>query len=1013
MVIYDAKVNHLTNPMGFYMNRTVFSWKVQEASGTRQAAAKIIIATDALFMYIVFDSGWDDKADCTGWELPFVLNPRQRYFWRVYVQSDVGEEAVSDDQYFETGKMEEPWQAEWIAPEVSNTRLPVFEKRFSIRGGIKSARLYISGLGLYRAYIIPDKKDIIASIQDEKFSENVFDTAESPYLIGDEYLTPYCNDYNSWVQYQTYDIADNIKAVHKDAVLAVMLGNGWYKGRFGFNEKEEKGIYGDSWKLICELHIFYEDGSEDVIGSDDSWKIERSNITFSNIYDGETRDDTLGKMHAGGLENVLVCQPPKGALSERRSLPVRKVKIFKPKLLHTPAGESVFDLGQEITGIWTLCVHVPAGEKVHLQTGEILQEGNFYNMNLRSAKSEYWYISDGKTHVIEPLFTFYGYRYVKVEGIDHLKEGDFTGIAFSSDLEATGTIKTGNELVNQLISNVTWSMVDNFVDVPTDCPQRDERMGWTGDAQVFSSTAMYLRDSYAFYGKYLYDMFQEQKDRNGMVPDTVPAFDVKSTSAGWGDAACIIPWNAYVYYGDPHILIDQFPSMRAWVDYMLNVDGDDFGWGKHFHYGDWLALDRPNHQNEAVMGATDVEYIAYVYLMASAKIVAKAAHVLAKTSIGQNNMPQTRNGTICKGGKTFVEKQSAFYQSLEEQYSKISRHYFEYLKREYFSVTGRCCIKTQTALILALKYHLSENPTLVKKQIRELFEDNDGKLNTGFIGTSVLADTLSQNGMVDIVWQLLLNEDYPGWLYEVKLGATTIWERWNSLLPDGTISGTSMNSMNHYSYGAILEWLFRYAAGIDVRESEPGARKIYIVPCPYVGIRSLDALWDTPHGKCRVNWKLKSATEIQLMVTVPFDTEAELTIPGKPFESEKNFSSGSSGISGHFLSWDQTILWIRKNQVNVSEEGVTTVHLTAGTYYFSYESATPFCRVFTINNRISEILNDVEASKKLASIISLEKIPQHLTEMTVREMNEQYPEMISDDDLEKIRLSLEGTDANF
>ena len=527
---------------------------------------------------------------------------------------------------------------------------------------------------------------------------------------------------------------------------------------------------------------------------------------FSNLYDGEQIDATAPELPA---EEPTVCDAPKGRLEARRSLPVVAHEHIKPvELIHTPAGEQVFDMGQNFAGIFTFRVKEPAGTKIHIQTGEVLQKGNFYNENLRSAKSEYIYISDGNETVIRPHFTYYGYRYVKVEGVSDLKIEDFTGLALYSDIEMGGDVETGHDLVNQLVSNVRWGMKGNFIDVPTDCPQRDERMGWTGDTQVFSPTATFLADTYAFYSKYLHDMYTEQMDLDGMVPDVVPSAGVHSTACVWGDSSCIIPWNMYQFYGDKKILENQYDSMRNWVDYISRVDGDNHGWRSVFHYGDWLALDNPSGKTDEVMGGTDEGYIANVYYAASAGIVAKAARVLG-------------------------------YEADAKTYQALCDEQFEEVKKEYFSQTGRCCIKTQTALILALKYHLSENEELTKKTLRLLFQISGDKLKTGFTGMPLMCPVLSENGMNDLAYTLLLNEDYPGWLHEVKLGATTVWERWNSLDENGDISSTGMNSLNHYAYGSILEWVFRYVTGFRVSEEHPGSRHLLIAPT--------------------LNWKLKRA----------------------------------------------------------------------------------------------------------------------------------------------------------
>lgn len=461
------------------------------------------------------------------------------------------------------------------------------------------------------------------------------------------------------------------------------------------------------------------------------------------------------------------------------------------------------------------------------------------------------YISDGKEHLLIPHFTYYGYRYAKVEGVSDLKKEDFKGISLYSDVRQVGMIETGHGLVNRLIQNVYWGLKSNFIDVPTDCPQRDERMGWTGDAQVFCPTATYLEDTYAFYAKYLYDMAKEQSAHDGMVPDVIPSAGVESTACVWGDAACIIPWNLYLFYGDTSILEDQFDSMRSWVDYIRKVDGDNHGWRYVFHYGDWLALDNPIQGAEQVMGGTDEEFIANLYYAVSASLVAKAAEVLGK------------------------EKE-------REEYQKLSREQFDIVKKEYYSVTGRCCIKTQTALLLTLKYHLSENEDLTKTQLRKLYADNDGKLKTGFVGTPLMCNILTEHGMDDIAYGLLLNEEYPGWLSEVKLGATTVWERWNSLLADGTISGISMNSMNHYAYGSVLEWMFRHAAGINTTDTAPGLRKVIFEPVLNWELRYVTASYDSPCGIYRCAWLLTDPAHVELEVEVPFGGSAELRLPLAP-----------------------------------------------------------------------------------------------------------------------------------
>lgn len=924
MQIYDTKVNHLTNPLGFRMDRTVFSWKVKDAKGTRQNAARIRIASDTAMQEILYDSGWEKEADSLSFPVKSDLKPRTRYYWTVAVESDAGEQETSDVQWFETAKREEDWVGKWITCDSTEKRHPYFEKEICPAAGkeVAKARLYISGLGLYEAFYNGER-------------------------IGNEYFTPYSNDYNEWVQYQTYDVTEQMK---HSGTLSVLLGNGWYKARFGFTAKEDVGFYGNEWKLIAELHLEYADGTEDVIGTDESWMVRRSTITFSNLYDGEHRDDTL--------ENVPVChaslcEAPKGNLEERMSLSVTVHEVFEPvELIHTPAGEQVFDLGQEITGLFTLNVHAPTGTKIHIQTGEILQEGNFYNANLRSAKSEYFFVTDGSEQVLIPHFTYYGYRYVKVEGITDLKKEDLKGLALYSELDPVGMMTTGHDLVNRLIENVRWGLQGNFLDVPTDCPQRDERMGWTGDAQVFSPTATYLKDTYTFYAKYLYDMAKEQRVLGGKVPDVVPSCGVESTACVWGDASCIIPWNLYLFYGDKSILEDQFESMKSWVDYIRKVDGADHGWRYVFHYGDWLALDNPVGGAEQVLGATDEEFIANLYYAVSAGLVANAAAVLGM-------------------------------EAEEKEYRALSEEQFDVVKKEYYSATGRCCIKTQTALILTLKYHLSENEDLVKRQLKKLFEDSNRKLKTGFVGTPLLCNVLTDYGMEDLAYDLLLNEEYPGWLHEVKLGATTVWERWNSLLDDGTISGISMNSMNHYSYGSVLEWMFRHAAGLNTIDAVPGMRKIAVAPLLNWKLRKIDASYDSPAGMYRSGWELPDPKHVTVRVSVPFGCSADLILP---FAGEEVYKDATNPMFADV------------------ENGVC--HLKPGEYAVTYELTESLKKVYSIDTPIRELQNNPETADVLGKFVPANAIPNQYLGYSIREMSEKFGGRLPKDVMEMLDKKL-------
>lgn len=922
MEIYCLQVNHLKNPLGYKMEKTVFSWKVRGAEGKRQTAARIRVGESENLEIgnVILDTGFSESLSSAASEVRVALTPCRRYFWDVTVRTDKDEEAVSSVQWFETGKMNEPWSAKWISCNSGQERHPVFKKNIVLKAEVQKARLYICGLGVYEAF----------------YEEN---------RIGDEYLAPYCNDYHEWVQYQTYDVTEILK---KEGVLSVLLGNGWYKGRFGFDTDPESRYYGNEWKLKAELKVVYKDGRTEIIGTDEDWTVERSNIIFSGIYDGEQQDDTLPSLPE---ERAVLCSPPEGELTERLSTPVTIHEKFQPKeLIHTPAGETVLDLGQEFTGIFSLHVDEPAGTKIHIQTGEVLQGGNFYRENLRTAKSEYIYISDGKEKTICPHFTFYGYRYVKVEGIKNLKKEDFTGLALYSEIPQTGSITTGNELVNQLISNIRWGMKSNFLDIPTDCPQRDERMGWTGDAQIFSPAATYLADTYSFYRKYLYDMACEQKAGNGKVPQVVPSFGKGGTSSVWGDAACIIPWNMYLFYGDKSILEEQFESMRSWVDYIRRTDGQTHKWREQFHFGDWLALDHPLGGENGFLGGTDERFIADVSYYVSAGIVKKAACVLGK------------------------KKET-------EEYGSLEKNQYEWIKKEYYTQTGKCCIRTQTAQLLTLQYGLSEKPEEARRMLETLLDESEGKLKTGFVGTPLLCKVLSDNGMDDRAYELLLNEEFPGWLNEVKLGATTIWERWNSLDENGCISGTQMNSLNHYAAGTIAEWIFKYAVGISLNEDEPdtpGFRKVLLMPRLNRKLGHVKGDYDSAAGMYKCAWEFMDENHVRVTVRVPFGGSAELILPEA----------------------DKEVLKDKDNPMFRDVRG-KSIFLQPGDYTVEYpvEINEGVC---SIDTSMRQLLENEAARRFLGSLIPIEMLPKEFMPMSFRRLAMQFGDGAQEEQLNEI-----------
>jgi len=917
MRITDCRVNHLQNPIGFAMDRTVFSWKVTDTADAEQRAARIRVFADGEERELLADTGWERSLDSLAAPVPVALLPRTGYWWRVAVQGEK-ESAESALQYFETGKRDEPWTGQWITCDSKEARHPFFEKEITPAGRVRSARLYVCGLGLYEAYYCPDGGERAK--------------------IGEELLTPYSNDYHRWVQAQTYDVTELLQ---QRGTLSLLLGNGWYKSRFGFAATEDRGYYGDEWKLIAEVHLLYEDGTREVIGTDETWTVRRSHITFSNLYDGEWMDRTAPDLPR---ERARRTDPPAGRLCDRWSLPVRKQEEMPGlAILHTPAGETVVDFGQNFAGIFALRVQEPAGTLIRIQAGETLIDGNFSNENLRTARAEYRYVSDGTPDVIRPHFTYYGYRYLKIEGIRELRPGDISGYAIYSDLSMRGDIRTGNPLVNQLISNIRWGMKSNFVDVPTDCPQRDERMGWTADTQIFSTTACYLADTAAFYGKYLHDVFEEQLEHGGYVPDVVPSAGVRSTSSVWGDAAVILPWTLYTFYGDPAILEQQYDSMKAWVDYIRRVDGEDHHWREVFHYGDWLALDHPSGNPGEVKGATEEGFIASIYYAASAGILSRAAGILGR------------------------REDEAAYGALADQEFDAVRH-------DYYTGSGRCCIRTQTAALLTLKYGLSSDPEGARRELLRQLSYSGGKLRTGFVGTPLLLDGLSDAGFPELSWQIFLSEEYPGWLREVKLGATTVWERWNSLGDDGHFTSLDMNSLNHYAEGSVLSWLFGHGAGI--RPLSPGFKSALIAPEISRELGSLSCTYESAAGAFALSWTVGASDQVSIRLTVPFGCSAVVRLPMAP-------------------------ALVSCNGIPVAEPGV----LFAGSYEFRYQLTGPFHH-YSIDTPIRELKKEPGLRDRVPLASRLDAATEMFMSYTVRQFAGQMTELYTPAELMELDEAL-------
>ena len=620
MKIEHLRANHFEQFLGMRSDPLELSWTVTEATGQKTARSRVRVAADADLQTVLFDSGWGDW-DSLGYTPALELAPRTRYYWQVCCVSDDGEEGQSDTAWFETGKRDEDWQAAWITSPYEDDAHYYVARDFDA-ADVVSARAYVAAHGGYELYLNGEK-------------------------VGDEYLAPgyYCYDDKDMVY--TYDLGPYLQAHNR---IGAMLAPSWFKGRFGlgfFRTRAYSNLYGKRMEFLCEIRLRMADGTERVIGTDAAWQCLPSPVTMSGIYDGEDYDarlETPGWCESGSANGTWSAAVPAAGtgvrLVDRSNPPIRVTETLKGTVITTPAGETILDFGQNLTGWYELDVDVPAGTEVVVRCCEVLEHGNWYRETLRSARAELHYISAGRPAHVRPHSTFFGFRYLKLEGAP-LDPENLVAYVIHSDLPRTGWVETDNELVNRLISNAYWGQRDNFLDVPTDCPQRDERMGWTGDTQVFSDTACFNQYTPAFYAKWLEDLAFEQTLMNGGVPGTVPATkpstggqNMQMNSCGWGDAATVVPWNVYQHYGDKVQLARNYPSMRAYVDYLFRLDEADGGkrlWQTGHHTADWLALDNYKYP-EAPQGGTDEHYIASAYYAHSSRIVARAASELGNTA---------------------------------------------------------------------------------------------------------------------------------------------------------------------------------------------------------------------------------------------------------------------------------------------------------------------------------------------------------------------------------------------
>ena len=827
MKLINLRINGIEEPIGYDCSSLICSWTVSDTASTQPVNIRLEVSDNADFSHLLYQKEGADLKQC-GEAISLELMPRTCYYWRVSVWGDRGDMA-SSSSFFVTGKMREPWSASWIASEKEEDAHPILFRSFYAAHPVKEAILHVSGVGMFEA-----------SLNGEK--------------IGNEFFTPYLTDYETEIQTITY-LLDGVKEGQN--TLEILLGKGWYMGRYGLDGKSNH--YGNRMAAIAELHITYDDGSKEVILTDEHWSSRFSDIMNSGIYDGESIDRTRWENTPSLIGQAIVVHSEEDEglrclrtdhLIDRLSLPVIvKEDIPVQAILHTSAGETVLDMGQNFTGFLEMKLHQPKGQHITLHFGEVLQYGCFYNENYRGAKASFSYISGGKAETVRTHFSFWGFRYVLIQGFaGELRQEDFTGKVLYSDLPRTGWFECGDRRINRLYDNTLWSMKSNFLDVPTDCPQRDERLGWTGDAQVFSSTANYHMDTRAFFRKHLRDLRNEQKKILGAVPDYFPNLGKNpGASSVWGDIATILPDNLYEAYGSLDLLRETYPLMKDWVDWIDRKDQErgvqhlyNFG----FHYGDWLALDGATPSS--CMGGTEEGYIGSVYYWNSARLTAKAAALLGKA------------------------EEAAFY-------SDLAKEIKDAILREYFTPSGRLAVPTQTGYLLALRFGLYPDRKKLLSGFERRMKQDLNKIKCGFVGAPMICSVLSQNGMTELAYDLLFHESFPGWLYEVAHGATTIWERWNSVMEDGSMNPDGMNSLNHYAYGSVAEFLYQGAGGL--RPAKAGFSEAVISPQIDARLGWVNMRYDSVNGSYCCAWKLQDDGQVEVNLTIPFGCKATVRLP--------------------------------------------------------------------------------------------------------------------------------------
>jgi alpha-L-rhamnosidase len=839
--VASLTTDYKTNPIGIDNPVPELSWIIQsDQYNTLQESYEIRAALDPSDLAKTKKQVWN-TGTVTGPQSIHIKytgpspESHQRIYWQVRVADNHGKKSKwSEPAFFEMGKLEsKDWVADWITPTweedpKKSEPSPYLRKEFTLDKSIKQARLYISCQGLYQVEI-------------------------NGHRVGNQEFTPGWTSYDTRLQYQTYDISPDL--LQNQNAIGIVLGDGWFRGNLGWIDGRNN--WGEKLAALAEIRVEYADGTSAVISTDESWKASTGPILESDIYNGEVYDATKEltgwskvAYDDGSWTPVTKMDVSKDKLIAPEGPPVKIVNTLEPLSIEKREEGWLVDMGQNMVGWIRIRASGNRGDVLTLRHAEVLdKEGNMYYDNLRAAKCTNIYkLNGGAEETFEPHFTFQGFRYVMVSGYPgELTEDKIRGMVIHSAMEPAGTFECSEPLLNQLQHNIVWGLKGNFLDVPTDCPQRDERLGWTGDAQVFAPTACFNMNAATFYRKWLKDLAADQ-DEDGSIPHVIPNILGHGGATGWADAGVVIPWVVYLDYGDLTILENQYESMKAWIAYMKERAGEDLIWTGDFHFGDWLAF--ASNRSDYMGAYTLKDLIATAYYSYSSSIVAKTAALLGHDIEAHN-------------------------------YTQLSEQIKDAFNQEFVTPNGRLVANTQTAYTLALAFDMLDEKTAEKSAAYLAGDVEEFRhITTGFLGTPLISLTLTDIGRNDLAYMLLRRESYPSWLYPVTMGATTIWERWDGQKPDSTFQDKGMNSFNHYAYGAIGKWMYEVVAGIGIDENNPAYKHVIIQPRPGGGLTSARATHQSMYGEIVSGWKL-DGEQLTMEVVIPANTTATIHIPGE------------------------------------------------------------------------------------------------------------------------------------